>query len=60
MYPPRVYELTSPSSHKTRSITKIVQSMSILFGYRRGGSFPSIALRLADSQALPDFKTGQY
>src|SRR5580658_3762175 len=27
MNPPRVYELTSPSNHRTRRITKIVQSM---------------------------------
>jgi len=28
MYPPKVYELTNPSNHKTSRITKIVQSMS--------------------------------
>jgi len=27
MNPPRVYELTSPTNHKTRRITKIVQSI---------------------------------
>jgi hypothetical protein len=28
MNPPRVYEVTTPSSHSTRSITKIVHSMA--------------------------------
>ena len=32
MKPPRVYELTTPSSHRTSSITKMVQSM--IFSFR--------------------------
>jgi hypothetical protein len=29
MYPPKVYELTKPSNHRTSRITKIVQSMEV-------------------------------
>lgn len=54
MNPPIVYDVTSPSSHKTSSITNIVQSIDSLPGSLACAAVPPGRLRIAGGCMVDD------